>query len=94
MLFMALAHAVYTGKTSLIQQHYAIFRQWAEYLVNGTLYPINQASTDDFKGRSANSTSLAVKGAVGLGCMGAMATIVGNTADGTRYNVGRIPNAL
>jgi hypothetical protein len=43
MLFMALAHAKYSGKTDLIQQHYPILRQWAEYLVNDTVYPILQS---------------------------------------------------
>ena len=111
MLYMTLAHATYSGKLSLIQDHYPILRQWAEYLVNETLYPINQAvsdgliseqglgrntdnkrvnawqSTDDFKGRAANLTSLAVKGVIGLGCMGSIANLAGNTADATRYSV-------
>lgn len=46
MLFMALAHAVYSGKTDLVQQHYTILKQWADYLVNGTVYPIYQSVRD------------------------------------------------
>jgi hypothetical protein len=46
MLYMTLAHATYSGKLSLIQDHYPILRQWAEYLVNETQYPINQAVSD------------------------------------------------
>lgn len=45
----------------------------------------NRASSDDFYGELANMTSLAVKGAVGLACMGALAELVNNNADATNY---------
>jgi hypothetical protein len=87
MLFMGLAHQRFTGNTSLIAPHYTLFKQWADFLVNDTLYPPLQASTDDFLGRTANSTSLAVKGTIGLACMGEIAVAVGNTGDASHYSV-------
>lgn len=45
MLYMALAHSRFTNSTRIISSHYSIFKQWTEYLVNSTLYPILQAST-------------------------------------------------
>lgn len=43
MHFMTLAHAKYSGNIDLIQQHYPILKQWADYLVNDTVYPVNQS---------------------------------------------------
>lgn len=60
MLFMALAYTRYSGKTDFVVAHYPILKQWANYLVNSTVYPVLQASTDDFAGELANMTSLAV----------------------------------
>ena len=44
-----------------------------------------RASTDDFAGQLTNMTSLAVKGTVGIGCMGALAALLNNTEDATYY---------
>jgi hypothetical protein len=67
--------------TAFAQQHYAIFHQWAEYLVSSTLDPANQNQTDDFTGKIANSVNLAVKGMIGLGAMSLIAGFAGNSAD-------------
>lgn len=87
MLFMGLAHQRATNSTSLIAPHYTSFVQWADYLVNASLSPARQASTDDFAGEEALMTSLAVKGTVGLGCMGEIASALGRTSDATHYKV-------
>lgn len=57
MLYMTLTHATYSGKLSLIQNHYPILRQWAEYLVNETLYPIIQAVSDGFISERAHCSN-------------------------------------
>lgn len=88
MLYMGLAHQRSTNSTSLIAPHYASFKQWAEFLVNASLSPALQASTDDFAGEEAQMTSLAIKGTVGLGCMGEIATALGRTSDASHYSVG------
>ena len=63
------------------QQHYAVLRQWAEYLLPNALDPGYQNQTDDFTGKIANSVNLAVKGILGIGAMSLIAGIAGNTAD-------------
>jgi hypothetical protein len=87
MLFMGLAHQRATNSTSLIAPHYESFKQWADFLVNASLSPARQATTDDFAGEEAQMTSLAVKGTVGLGCMGEIASALGRTSDATHYTV-------
>lgn len=87
MLFMGLAHQRSTNSTSLIAPHYTSLKQWADFLVNASLSPALQASTDDFAGEEAQMTSLAVKGTVGLGCMGEIAAAVGKTSDAAHYSV-------
>lgn len=61
MLFMGLAYTRFSGKNDLIASHYKIFKQWADFLVNATVTPVLQASTDDFAGELVNMTSLAVR---------------------------------
>ena len=60
MLSMGLAYTRFSGKNDLIASHYKILKQWADFLVNATVTPVLQASTDDFAGELANMTSLAV----------------------------------
>jgi len=67
------------------QQHYAIFQQWAEYLVPNALDPGYQNQTDDFTGPIANSVNLAAKGIIGLGAMSLIAGFAGNAADEASY---------
>ena len=77
MLIMASAAGV-TG-------HYAILKQWADYLVGNALDPGYQNQTDDFTGFIAHSANLALKGIVAIGAMAKIATAAGNTADAAHY---------
>ena len=78
MLIMAAAAGV-TG-------HYAILKQWADYLVDNALDPGYQNQTDDFTGFIAHSANLALKGIVAIGAMAKLATAAGNTADAAHYH--------
>ncbi|KAI4960699.1 hypothetical protein J4E86_002324 [Alternaria arbusti] len=68
-MFMMLAYVQLSGNTDYITQHYPILKQWTEYLVEESLLPADQLSTDDFAGALANQTNLALKGIVGLEAM-------------------------
>jgi len=50
MLIMTLAYAQRANDNAYLSQHYAILRQWNEYLVEEAIIPANQISTDDFAG--------------------------------------------
>ncbi|KAK6331174.1 hypothetical protein TWF696_003241 [Orbilia brochopaga] len=60
---------------------YALWRQWTGYLIKFGLLPATQLSTDDFAGRLANQTNLALKGILGIKAMAELAGVVGNSKD-------------
>jgi hypothetical protein len=53
MIIMSLAYAQRTGDTAYLSAHYPILSQWAQFLVEESLIPANQLSTDDFAGTLA-----------------------------------------
>lgn len=53
MLIMTLAYAQKTGDTNYLNLHYNLLKKWTSYLVEDSLYPANQISTDDFAGSLA-----------------------------------------
>jgi hypothetical protein len=70
---------------SFATTHYPMLHQWAEYLVGNALDPGLQNQTDDFTGFIAHSANLALKGIIGVGAMGVIATAAGNAADASHY---------
>lgn len=85
MIIMALAYAQRANDDAWLETHYAILRQWNEYLVEEALIPMNQISTDDFAGSLANQTNLALKGIIGIEAMAQIANRTGHAADGANY---------
>lgn len=65
MVIMTLAYAQRTGDTEYLTKHYATLKGWTQFLVNDSLVPANQISTDDFAGPLMNQTNLAIKGIIG-----------------------------
>jgi hypothetical protein len=84
-MIMMLAYAQFSGDTEYIKSHYKILKQWAEYLVEDSLLPAEQLSTDDFAGHLVNQTNLALKGIIGLEAMSQMSKILGETDDAANY---------
>ncbi|GBE81170.1 Glutaminase A [Sparassis crispa] len=83
MLIMALAHARATGDGSLLGEHYGLFKQWGNYLVNNSKTPINQISADDQE--AANMTNLAIKGIIAIQAMSEISRAVGENADAQNF---------
>ncbi|KAJ4990839.1 glutaminase [Stagonosporopsis vannaccii] len=79
------AYVQRTGNTNYIAQHYPVLTQWASYLIDSSLYPAEQLSTDDFAGHLANQTNLALKGIIGIEAMSQLALLIGETADAETY---------
>jgi hypothetical protein len=84
-MIMVLSYVQHSGNTDYIKSHYNILKQWAEYLVEDSLLPAEQLSTDDFAGHLANQTNLALKGIIGLEAMSQMSKLTGQTADSQNY---------
>jgi hypothetical protein len=53
MLIMTLAYAQKANDNEYLHIHYNLLKQWTSYLVEDSLYPANQISTDDFAGSLA-----------------------------------------
>jgi hypothetical protein len=85
MLVMTLAYAQRANDIAYLSQHYALLKQWNNYLVQEALIPANQISTDDFAGSLANQTNLALKGIIGIKAMAVIAHLTGNTADAQNF---------
>ncbi|PPQ83295.1 hypothetical protein CVT25_004034 [Psilocybe cyanescens] len=86
MVIMALSYAQKTGDLSQIQQYKALLDQWTQFLVQDSLIPSNQISTDDFAGSLANQTNLAIKGIIGIKAMSQIAQLVGSPAQSANYS--------
>lgn len=86
MIIMSYAYFKFSGDLAFLQAHYAILKQWATYLIDYSLIPGQQLSTDDFAGRLANQTNLAIKGIVGLKAMSFISAAVGDAANAANYS--------
>ncbi|KAI5307706.1 hypothetical protein KEM55_007625 [Ascosphaera atra] len=64
-----------------------MWKQWTEYLIEYALEPQNQLSTDDFAGKLALQTNLALKGIIGINAMSEMSDLIGEDKDRLYYKV-------
>ncbi|KAL7619645.1 hypothetical protein AAE478_010186 [Parahypoxylon ruwenzoriense] len=85
-ILMSYAYYKFTGNVDWLTSHYKLLRQFAQYLIEFSLVPDAQLSTDDFAGQLANQTNLAIKGIVGLQAMSAIAQIAGNAEDAELFS--------
>lgn len=86
MVLMSYAYYKFTGDVAWLNAHYPTLKQWAEFLASFSLIPAFQLSTDDFAGKLANQTNLAIKGILALQAMGAIAEVVGQPADAANFS--------
>ena len=86
MVLMAYAYYKFSSNTAWLISHYPILSQWAGYLIQYSLIPGIQLSTDDFAGELVNQTNLAIKGIVGIQAMSAVARIAGAASDAANYS--------
>ncbi|KAK6497118.1 hypothetical protein TWF506_004593 [Arthrobotrys conoides] len=74
------------GDGGRFRGRYELWRKWTGYLVEFGLLPATQLSTDDFAGRLANQTNLALKGILGIKAMAELAGVVGNSKDEKHFS--------
>jgi len=53
MIIMTLVYAQRTGDVKYMTKHYPKLLQWAQFLIDESLVPASQLSTDDFAGTLA-----------------------------------------
>ncbi|KAG8693928.1 hypothetical protein FRC09_010174, partial [Ceratobasidium sp. 395] len=85
MLIMALSYTRATKDLSLVANNYNLLTQWTQFLVNDSLIPALQLSTDDFAGHLANQTNLAIKGIIGIRAMSEISSLLGKQDDAKKY---------
>ncbi|KAB5594674.1 hypothetical protein CTheo_1821 [Ceratobasidium theobromae] len=86
MLIMTLSYTRASGDNSLISNNYNLLNQWTQFLVNDSLIPASQLSTDDFAGHLVNQTNLAIKGIIGIKCMSEIANRLSKSDDAKKYS--------
>ncbi|KAJ3478653.1 hypothetical protein NLI96_g9611 [Meripilus lineatus] len=79
MLIMAFAHASAAFDKSLITQHYDLLKNWANYLVDHSMNPLNQSSPET--GGLSNSTNISLKGILGIKSMSGISRMLQNSND-------------
>ena len=85
MIIMAYAYYKFSGNAAYLQQHYKQLTSFAQYLIEYSLIPGIQVSTDDFAGKLSNQTNLGIKGIVGIQAMAAIASVVFDAAGVQNY---------
>ena len=73
-----------------LSRTYPLWKKWTGYLVDYSLEPHNQLSTDDFAGWLALQTNLALKGIVGIKAMAEISQVLGQREDAKKYKVSNI----
>ncbi|KAL5536145.1 hypothetical protein ACEPAF_4250 [Sanghuangporus sanghuang] len=86
MLIMSLAHAQASGDGSLLAQHYDLLNEWAGYLVNNTMNPVDETTSSSDGISSTNQTNLILKGIIGIGAMAKISEYSGHSDDQSRYD--------
>ncbi|KAI9759953.1 MAG: mitochondrial import inner membrane translocase subunit TIM14 [Chaenotheca gracillima] len=85
MILMSYAYYKFSNNLAWLQQHYDKLFQFSQYLIEYSLMPGIQLSTDDFAGQLVNQTNLAIKGIVGIEAMAKVATAVSNSDDAQNF---------
>ncbi|KAK7032863.1 DUF1793-domain-containing protein [Favolaschia claudopus] len=86
MLVMMLDYMHRTKDNSLATRYSALLDQWANYLIENTLYPEDQLATTDFSGSLPNQTNLAVKGIIGIKAMSEIWSTLGDQEKSDNYS--------
>lgn len=81
-LIMMLTYHQVTKDAAFLTKHYKILQQWAQFLVDGGLNPVEQSTADSIAGALEKQTNLALKAIIGIRAMSEIARITGdeNTA--------------
>ncbi|ORY60757.1 glutaminase GtaA [Pseudomassariella vexata] len=85
-ILMSYAYYKFSNNVAWLQSHYTLLKKFAQYLIEFSLVPAAQLSTDDFSGRLTNQTNLAIKGIVALQAMNAIARVAENADDAAYFS--------
>ncbi|KAI0049479.1 DUF1793-domain-containing protein [Auriscalpium vulgare] len=84
MLIMSYAYARASGDGSLLSKYYPLFKTWADFLVNNTLFISGQQLSGDNESGN-NQTNLALKGIIAVQAMSGISAALNRSADMQAY---------
>ncbi|CAG7837034.1 unnamed protein product [Allacma fusca] len=70
-----------------VKGHFTILKQWANFLYENCLYPVNQLTTDDFIGPTQLNSGLALKGILGIKTFARLARLIGEVELADQYDI-------
>ncbi len=85
MLLLAGALVEFTNDLPFVEQHWATWSTWANYLLEKGYDPENQLCTDDFAGHLAHNTNLSLKAILAMGAYAKMAQKLGHDAEAQTF---------
>ncbi|KLO07712.1 DUF1793-domain-containing protein [Schizopora paradoxa] len=86
MIIMLLAHLLVTKDGSLVSQYYGMIKGWADYLVQNSLHPGMQQTSQSDGITLVNQTNLALKGVIGIGAMAKISDYLKESDDASIYS--------
>ncbi len=85
MLILVAALARAEGHADYAGQHFALLRQWADYLIDCGFDPGEQLCTDDFSGVLGHNANLSAKAIMGIGGFAQLAAALGHGQTASMY---------
>ena len=85
MLIMLAVLVRCAGRGELVEAHWELITQWAEYLAAKGYDPEQQLCTDDFAGHLAHNTNLSVKAIVALGAYAQLCEVSERNEEAAHY---------
>lgn len=84
LMVAAVAHQQ-DGDVAFAKPYWRTLEQWADYLAEHGIDPVNQLCTDDFAGHLARNANLSVKAILGIGAMAQLCGMVGDETGQAKY---------
>lgn len=84
LMIAAVAHRQ-GGDVGFARPYWRTLEQWADYLAEHGIDPVNQLCTDDFAGHLARNANLSVKAILGIGAMARLCEYAGDEAGRKKY---------
>ncbi|THV01316.1 hypothetical protein K435DRAFT_853870 [Dendrothele bispora CBS 962.96] len=85
MLITVAAHARISKDTKIISKYYDLLKTWAEYLLERSWPPTNQETLDHVPIIKNDSTTVALKGIIGIGAMAQISAALGYSNGSEMY---------
>src|SRR5690606_13370219 len=84
LMIAAVAHQQ-DGDVAFLADYWDTLAEWADYLAEHGIDPVNQLCTDDFAGHLARNANLSIKAILGVGAMAQLCEMNGDATGHAKY---------